>query len=67
MCHTYRDPTNQDPLSLNSENAALRNDTVHKEKPASAFKILFDSNPGLAGSSFENQACPTRQNIAKCI
>ena len=23
--YTYQDPTNQDPLSLNSENTALRN------------------------------------------
>ena len=38
----------KDPLSLNSENAALINYTVHWEKPPSTLKILFDSSPGFS-------------------
>ena len=53
---SYNDRTDQDPLSLNSENSALRNHTAHQEMPPSTFKILFDANPDLAGSSFENRA-----------
>ena len=61
--HTNQDPTNQDPLSLNSENTALRNQTVHQEKAPSAFKIRFDSNPDLPGSSFENRPCRCRAAV----
>ena len=42
---SYQDRTNQDPLSLNSESAALRSIRRTKKRHPLTFKILFDSNP----------------------
>ena len=56
----------QAPLSPSSENAAPIKYTARQERPRS-FKILFDSNPGFAGSSFDNRAyvnLPTKITVS---
>ena len=61
----YQDPTNQDPLSLNSENAALNNYTVRCETKAASTSAADDAvrpirepriwkDVSLRDASFEN-------------